>query len=45
MNSESASNSTYLTAKQAAIYLHANEKKHYTLANTREVPTEKIGGK
>lgn len=37
--------STYLTAKQAAAYLHVNEKKLYELANAREVPAAKVGGK
>jgi excisionase family DNA binding protein len=36
---------TYLTAKQAAAYLHFNEKKLYELANAREVPAAKVGGK
>lgn len=41
----SAMDDTYLTAKQAAAYLHFNEKKLYELANAREVPAAKVGGK
>ena len=35
----------YLTAKQAAAYLHLNEKKLYELAATGEVPATKATGK
>ncbi|NMG42587.1 helix-turn-helix domain-containing protein [Aromatoleum toluvorans] len=34
-----------LTAKQAAAYLHLNEKKLYELANSGEVPAARVGGK
>lgn len=34
-----------LTAKQAAAWLHLNEKKLYELANSREIPAARIGGK
>jgi excisionase family DNA binding protein len=34
-----------LTAREAAAYLHLNEKKLYELANSREVPAARIGGK
>lgn len=34
-----------LTARQAAAYLHLNEKKLYELANSREIPAARIGGK
>jgi excisionase family DNA binding protein len=34
-----------LTAKQAAAYLHLNEKKLYELANSREIPAARVGGK
>jgi len=35
----------HLTAKQAAAYLQINEKKLYELANAREVPAARVGGK
>lgn len=35
----------YLTARQAAAYLQVNEKKLYELANRREVPAARVGGK
>ncbi|MCB1905818.1 MAG: helix-turn-helix transcriptional regulator [Rhodocyclaceae bacterium] len=34
-----------LTARQAAAYLRINEKKLYELANAREVPAARVGGK
>ncbi|BAL22414.1 helix-turn-helix transcriptional regulator [Azoarcus sp. KH32C] len=34
-----------LTARQAAVYLHLNEKKLYELANSGEVPAARVGGK
>lgn len=34
-----------LTAKQAAAWLHLNEKKLYELANSRDIPAARIGGK
>ncbi len=34
-----------LTARQAAAYLHLNEKKLYELANSREIPAARVGGK
>ncbi|NMG74623.1 helix-turn-helix transcriptional regulator [Aromatoleum diolicum] len=34
-----------LTARQAAAYLHLNEKKLYELANSGEVPAARVGGK
>lgn len=37
--------SPYLTARQAAAYLHLNEKKLYELANSGEVPAARVGGK
>lgn len=37
--------SPYLTARQAAAYLHLNEKKLYALANSGEVPAARVGGK
>lgn len=45
MNDDSLSESPYLTARQAAAYLHVNEKKLYELANGRELPAAKVGGK
>ena len=45
MNDESLSDSPYLPARQAAAYLHVNEKKLYELANGRELPAAKVGGK
>jgi putative molybdopterin biosynthesis protein len=45
MNAETPNDSPYLTAKLAAAYLHINEKKLYELANAREVPAAKVGGK
>lgn len=38
-------NGPYLTARQAAAYLQINEKKLYELANAREVPAARVGGK
>jgi len=40
-----APESPCLTAKQAAAYLHLNEKKLYALANSREIPAARVGGK
>lgn len=40
-----APESPCLTAKQAAAYLHLNEKKLYELANSGEVPAARVGGK
>jgi excisionase family DNA binding protein len=40
-----APESPCLTAKQAATYLHLNEKKLYELANSGEVPAARVGGK
>lgn len=37
--------SPYLTARQAAAYLQINEKKLYELANGRELPAARVGGK
>lgn len=34
-----------LTARQAAAWLHLNEKKLYQLANSRDIPAARIGGK
>lgn len=34
-----------LTAKQAAAYLHLNEKKLYELARLNEIPAARVGGK
>lgn len=34
-----------LTAREAAAYLHLNEKKLYELANQRELPAARVGGK
>jgi len=34
-----------LTARQAAAYLHLNEKKLYELANAHEIPAARVGGK
>jgi excisionase family DNA binding protein len=42
---DDALKSPCLTARQAAAYLHLNEKKLYELANTREIPAARIGGK
>ncbi|KON81617.1 helix-turn-helix transcriptional regulator [Azoarcus sp. PA01] len=44
-DSGAALESPCLTAKQAAAYLHLNEKKLYELANSREIPAARIGGK
>ncbi len=35
----------HLTARQAAAYLQVNEKKLYELANAREIPAARVGGK
>lgn len=43
--SDAAADSPNLTARQAATYLHLNEKKLYELANAREIPAVRIGGK
>lgn len=40
-----SADSPHLTARQAAAYLHLNEKKLYELARTREVPAARVGGK
>lgn len=45
MSDETPNDSPYLTARLAAAYLHINEKKLYELANAREVPAAKVGGK
>lgn len=45
MSDDGSAESPYLTAKQAAAYLQVNEKKLYELANAREVPAAKVGGK
>lgn len=45
MSQETPADSPYLTAKLAAAYLHINEKKLYELANARQVPAAKVGGK
>lgn len=45
MSADAAPESPYLTAKEAARYLHVNEKKLYALANARELPAAKVGGK
>ena len=37
--------SPYLTARQASAYLQINEKKLYELANGRELPAARVGGK
>lgn len=37
--------SPYLTARQAAAYLHVSEKTLYELANAREIPAARLGGK
>ena len=37
--------SACLTAREAAAFLHLNEKKLYELANSREIPAARIGGK
>mgnify|MGYP000922638098 CR=1 FL=1 len=34
-----------LNARQAATYLQLNEKKLYELANSRELPAARVGGK
>jgi excisionase family DNA binding protein len=34
-----------LSAREAAAFLHLNEKKLYALANSREIPAARIGGK
>ena len=34
-----------LTAREAAAFLHLNEKKLYALANSREIPAARVGGK
>ena len=34
-----------LTAREAAAYLHLNEKKLYELANNRDIPAARVGGK
>ena len=34
-----------LTAREAAAFLHLNEKKLYELANSRELPAARVGGK
>lgn len=40
-----AADSPYLTAHQAAAYLHVTEKTLYELANAREIPAARLGGK
>lgn len=45
MSGDDAPDSPYMTARQAAAYLHVNEKKLYELANARELPAAKVGGK
>ncbi|MCB1888451.1 MAG: helix-turn-helix transcriptional regulator [Rhodocyclaceae bacterium] len=40
-----AADRPHLTARQAAAYLQINEKKLYELANAREVPAARVGGK
>jgi excisionase family DNA binding protein len=45
MSDETRSDSPYLTSRMAASYLQINEKKLYELANAREVPAAKVGGK
>lgn len=40
-----APESPCLTARQAAAYLHLNEKKLYELANSGEIPAARVGGK
>lgn len=40
-----APQSPCLTAKQAAAYLHLNEKKLYELARRSEIPAARVGGK
>jgi len=45
MSEEEPADSPYLTARQAAAYLQVNEKKLYELANAREVPAARVGGK
>lgn len=40
-----AADSPNLTARQAAAYLHLNEKKLYELANAHELPAARVGGK
>ncbi|PLX77157.1 MAG: DNA-binding protein [Azoarcus sp.] len=42
---DAAPDSPNLTARQAAAYLHLNEKKLYELANAREIPAVRVGGK
>lgn len=44
-SSADAPDGPYLTARQAAAYLHLNEKKLYELANGGEVPAARVGGK
>ena len=34
-----------LTAREAAAFLHLNEKKLYELANSRDIPAARVGGK
>lgn len=34
-----------LTAREAAAYLHLNERKLYELANNRDIPAARVGGK
>lgn len=40
-----AADSPCLTARQAAAFLQLNEKKLYELANSREIPAARVGGK
>lgn len=40
-----ATDSPCLTARQAAAWLHLNEKKLYELANSRDIPAARVGGK
>ncbi|MDO9598914.1 MAG: helix-turn-helix transcriptional regulator [Azoarcus sp.] len=40
-----AAESPNLTARQAAAYLHLNEKKLYELARAHEIPAARVGGK
>jgi len=40
-----AEHDTFMTVKQAAEYLHLNEKKIYALASERKIPATKVTGK
>lgn len=40
-----AADTTCLTAREAAAFLHLSEKKLYELANSREIPAARVGGK